>query len=720
MATSASAAVIQTVPLSHLFLAPENVRATPPAKTAQAELKASVSSHGLLENLVVREADPDDDGSPRFAVLGGGRRLAVLEELASEGNIPVDHPIPCIVATTDTPAEEISLAENVIRLAMHPADQVSAFSRLLDAGASVGEVATRFGVSQRLVKQRMRLGNAAPEIIQAFRDDRIDMDTLQAFSLTTDHTRQMAVWEQLSGLAYRPNSYQVSRMLTSERVPSGAAIAKFVGINAYKAAGGTFLRDLFSTNATTWLDDPDLLHQMAMAKLTKEADKISGDWKWAIPMAEVEWATTAQLGRVHPVPAEPTDDEQTAIDGHRQHLAQLAEIEDEDWTDAIDEQYANALNAIARIEAEIASRAVYTDEDRAIAGCIVTIDRDGALSTLAGLVRPEDMPEKPEDDTASTGSTTSTARPPVPDPDRYRAPADRSPDPHATARKAAGIGIGLADDMRAIRTTTVKTHLQKDFDAAFDLLAFQMVRDVFATGYNYRPTSLDISFTQTATRPTSRVNDEHFGGWNPDEGELDDLSNLPFDWLEDSSAPGCFEAFRALSMEDKKTLFAAAVARTLKGQLAFEHNALPEFESTVARLDIDFASHVRPTADMFWSRINKAQLLDIASETLGPDWVNSHSKHKKTELASAMEKAFATGDVPLGVTSAGHAAALAWTPPGFPAFNKLVDPPAGHPEDDDDDGASTASGAAAIPEAANDDAEPAPAPEVPEFLRNVS
>ena len=714
MATPASAAVIRTVPLSHLFLAPENVRATPPGKTAQAELKASVFNHGLLENLVVREADPDDKGDPRFAVLGGGRRLTVLQELASEDEIPADHPIPCIVATADTPAEEISLAENLVRLPMHPADQVSAFSRLLDAGASVAEVATRFGVSQRLVKQRMRLGNAAPEIIQAFRDDRIDMETLQAFSLTTDHARQMAVWEQLSGLSYRPNAYQVSRMLTSERVPSGAAIAQFVGINAYKAAGGTFLRDLFSTRATTWLDNPDLLNELAMAKLTDEAEKISGDWKWAVPMIEVEWGTTAQLGRVYPVPGEPTEDEQKTIDAHRERIAQIEATAEEDWTEEIGQEHAAAHGEIARIDGEVASRASYTDEDKAIAGCIVTIDRDGSLRILTGLVHPDDMPEEPEDDASSTGTPQGH------DPDRYRAPADRSPDPHAAARKTAGIGIGLADDMRAIRTTTVKTHLQKDFDAAFDLLAFQMARAVFAEGYNYQPTSLDVSFSRTPTRPVNRVNDQDFDAWNPNEVELDDVSDLPFDWLEDPSAPGCFEAFRALSMDDKQKLFAAAVARTLKGQLAFEHAALPEFESTVARLDIDFASQIRPTADMFWSRITKDKVLDIAGETLGADWVISHSKQKKTELASAMERAFAAGDVPLGVTAAGHAAALAWAPPGFAAFNNIVDPPAGQQDDDDGSEASTASEAEGVPEPANDDTEAAPAPEVPEFLRNVS
>ena len=714
MATPASAAVVQTVPLSHLVLAPENVRTTPPGKNAQAELKASIRNHGLLENLVVRDAGPDKSGALRFAVLAGGRRLSVLQDLASEGEIPADHPVPCIVATGDAPGEEISLAENVVRLAMHPADQVTAFSRLLEAGASVSQVATRFGVSQRLVKQRMRLGNVAPEIVQAYRDERLDMQALQAFSLTTDHTRQMAVWEQLSGVAHRPSAYHIERMLTSERVPSGAAIAKFVGVNAYKAAGGAFLRDLFSTRSNTWLDDPALLNELAMAKLTGEADKIAGDWNWAVPMIEVHWQTTAELGRVHPVPGEPTDDEQAAIDSHRERMTRLENTAEEDWTEALAEEYGAAHSELVRIEGEIAQRATYRDEDRAIAGCIVTIDRDGSLRTVPGLVRPEDMPD-PEPDTRSTA-----AAPPANNSERVDPPAVRDTDPRAAARKAAGIGIGLADDMRAIRTAIVKTHLQRDFDAAFDLLVFQMARSVFADGYSYRSRALDISAGVTPDQPVGRVNDRDFPAWNPAGSALEDLSHLSFDWMKRLGDPTCFEAFRTLPEDDKKMLFAAAVARTLKGQLAFEYDALPEFEATVARLDIDFASRVRPTADMFWSRINKSQVLDIAGNTLGTDWANTHSKQKKTDLAAAMEKAFAAGDVPLGVNAEGHAAALAWFPPGFAAFDGSPDPSAQAPKSGGDDPPVDAA-----PEAANDDAAQAangaaPEPEVPEFLRNVS
>ena len=119
----------------------------------------------------------------------------------------------------------------------------------------------------------------------------------------------------------------------------------------------------------------------------------------------------------------------------------------------------------------------------------------------------------------------------------------------------------------------------------------------------------------------------------------------------------------------RRRLFAAAAARTVKGQLAFEHDARPELEATVARLGIDFAKHVRPTADSFWSRIRKSRILDIARETLGAAWASTRSKYKKADLAKSMEAAFAAAPPPVGLGATMHAAALAWTVPGFAAFD---------------------------------------------------
>ena len=128
--------------------------------------------------------------------------------------------------------------------------------------------------------------------------------------------------------------------------------------------------------------------------------------------------------------------------------------------------------------------------------------------------------------------------------------------------------------------------------------------------------------------------------------------------MKDEDDGAAFAAMRALPEAEKQALFAAAVSRTLKGQLAYEPDARPELETTIARLDIDFAKHVRTGAAMFWSRIRKDRILAVARATLGPVWASARAKYKKADLARAMEEAFAA-DAPAGLNPKARAATLA-------------------------------------------------------------
>ena len=682
--------LIREVTLSRLALAPENVRKTPADPIAEAEMKASIATHGLLENLVVRMDGPADAGA--YAVIAGGRRLAAMKALAEDGTIDADQPVPCLVAADPAMAGELSLAENIVRIAMHPADQVIAFTKLADAGLSVGSIAARFGTAERLVEQRLRLGNVAPDLLDAYRAHEIDLEVLKAFSVTPDHARQMAAWEQVAGQGYRPSAWQVKRLLTEERIPGTSAVARFVGVEAYEAAGGKVLRDLFSNDddSAVWFDDPALLNNLAMENLRVFKDELETRWKWATAMVEVDWNTTARYGRIYPEPAERTPEEQAEIEKLEARQGVLAELDDDAWTEELVREAETIEERLDEIEGGIEARAVYRREDFGIAGCIATIAHDGALQVIHGLVRPEDMPKEPEaagntgarsgdgndgdGHTAEAGTGTDAGRISGP---AVSGPMNLPKDREAEARKEAGVGIGLADDLRSIRTALVKAKLAGDFEAAFDLMLFQLGRSVFTDGYKAH--ALDIAVRETADRPTMRMNDADFADWSPGEAMLEDRSGLPFDWLEIDDDSESFTAMRALSQAEKQALFAACVARTVKGQLAFEPQARPELEATVARLDIDFAKHVRPTADMLWSRIAKGRILEIARSVLSPAWASARSKNKKPDLAKAMEQAFAAGDPPLGLNADMHAAALAWVPPGFAAFDT------GHVDGDTDD-----------------------------------
>ena len=709
---------IRDIPLSQLELSPCNVRKTPADASAFTELKASIAAHGLLENLIARAMEPGPDGPGRYAVIAGGRRLAAMQALADEGALEEDHPVPCRMIGGIVAAEEVSLAENMVRAAMHPADQVEAFRRLADAGSTAAAIAARFGVSERTVEKRLRLGNAAPVLLEAYRAGGIDLETLMAFAVTTDQARQSAVWETVSQQGYRPGAWQIKRLLTEDRVPATSAVARFVGTQAYEEAGGRIDRDLFAEEDERgiWFDDPDLLNKLAMDSLQAAAKELETRWKWAEARLDMDWGATASFGRVRPQPAEPTDGEKAEIERLRIRNNELANMDDDGWTGELVEEAESNETRLDEIEAMIEARAVYRREDIAIAGCIATIGNDGEFKLIQGLVRPEDMPAHAsedadaarQDDTGDGESAKSGIEAPT-----LAAPLAFFSDAEAEARKEAGVGIGLADDLRAIRTAIVKSQLACDFYAAFDLLLFQLARSVFTIGYH--DGALDIRAAETPDRPAMRVNDDAFGDINVGEKHLEiDRAAQKLDWtgLSDTEA---FAELRALPVRDKRTLFASCVARTLKGQLAFEPKARPEVEATVARLDIDFAAAVRGnrdqvwTADLLWSRLRKDRILAIARETLGEIWAQEHARPKKADIAKAMQDAFAHGGgVPAGVTAEGRAAAIAWTPPGFRAFDTGAV---------DDEGAASNEGTAAPdpqPAAADAQLEDAPPGNAPE------
>ena len=91
--------------------------------------------------------------------------------------------------------------------------------------------------------------------------------------------------------------------------------------------------------------------------------------------------------------------------------------------------------------------------DFAMAGCIVTIAQNGSLQVIAALVKPEDMPKPTK--TGEFGSEAGNGH----DPDAathgthvdgpfVTTPMAPPKDREAEARKEAGVGIGLADDLR--------------------------------------------------------------------------------------------------------------------------------------------------------------------------------------------------------------------------------------------------------------------------------
>lgn len=443
MASTNPAAATVNLPLNRLYPSPDNVRRTG-SDEGMRELKASILAHGLLQNLNVRrEVGPRGGPTGRYFVVAGGRRLAALQSLAKAGKIGRTARIPCRIVQ-DAEATEASLAENVVRVAMHPADQFEAFSRLAREGRSAERIAERFGVTTLTVRQRLKLAAVSPALLDRYREGRMGLDTLTAFAVTDDHAAQERAWHQVEHQGAHP--YAVRRLLTEGRVPADDRRVAFVGLAAYEEAGGGTETDLFAEDGAAWLTDPALLDRLTMEKLVAEAERLRAaeGWKWAEAHMCFPHDLAWRLARARPeaLPLSAEDEaRRDALAEEHDELADALNGGDED--EATQARYDAVAAELESLEAR---EQRFLPEDLARTGIIVTLDGVGALRVERGFVRAEDVPvpEPANDDAEEADRGEDEAREEAEEPIAKPAPLPSALHAELLAQRTAALRASLA------------------------------------------------------------------------------------------------------------------------------------------------------------------------------------------------------------------------------------------------------------------------------------
>ncbi|WP_342108708.1 ParB/RepB/Spo0J family partition protein [Methylobacterium sp. SI9] len=318
-------------------------------------LAASIGALGLLQPLVV-VAGP---GGYRY-VVDGNRRLAAIQALVEKGTLPPDTETD-VVERQAADAREAGLAANITQEAMHEADKVQAFAQLAASGAKPKEIAGHFGVSVPHVKKLLALGGVAPVILDAWRTGKngVGIHEVQAFTLAPSIEVQERVFEKLAkgGSIY---TYAIREELGAGN--STAALLKRVGLDAYKAAGGKVIADLFGD--TTAVSDRELLQRLSDERLLARRDELRADgWGWAEiysdlpPESRYSWPTLREVRR------EPTEAEAARM----REIEALLDAED-------DGAMSDAEIDAAQEEHRTIEKALVVElgpEDKARSGCIL-------------------------------------------------------------------------------------------------------------------------------------------------------------------------------------------------------------------------------------------------------------------------------------------------------------------------------------------------------------
>jgi ParB family chromosome partitioning protein len=184
---------------------------------------------------------------------------------------------------------------------MHPADQFIAFKGLIEQGKGIEEIAARFGVSPAVVRQRLKLASVSPILIGVYRDDQMSLDQLMAFTVSDDHQAQEAAW--LNQPEHNRQPHVIRAALTTAQVEADDRRVRFVGLEAYQAAGGGLNRDLFQPEHEGYLTDPGLLDRLIAERLDAIAETVRAEgWAWVEAMPRRDYAAFTGFGRVHPAP----------------------------------------------------------------------------------------------------------------------------------------------------------------------------------------------------------------------------------------------------------------------------------------------------------------------------------------------------------------------------------------------------------------------------------
>lgn len=212
---------------------------------------------------------------------------------------------------------------------------------------------------------------------------------LPDFTVSADEARQVQVWESIRN-SWSKEPYQIRRMLTESTVRASDKRAIFVGLDAYEAAGGSIMRDLFQADDGGWLQDPALLDRLVSEKLKIIADDIAGEgWKWIEVDVSHPYDVARGLRGITGTPVDLTDEERATIEALNAEYAKLeAEYEGADeLPDDVDERLGEIETALNAFDQR---PAIYDPADIARAGVFISIDSDGSLSIDRGYVRPED------------------------------------------------------------------------------------------------------------------------------------------------------------------------------------------------------------------------------------------------------------------------------------------------------------------------------------------
>lgn len=575
-----------------------------------ATLAGSIQTCGLLQNLGGLQAE-----NGKIGIVAGGRRLRALALLAEhDPSLDAVTSIPVLLAQDEEQAEMWANAENAARIDLDPADEIRAYGRMAKINASAEAIASAFGVTVAHVTGRLKLAGLPEAALKALKDKKISITSAQRMTTANDEKLVLeAIQLIIDGQI--DNTRQLDNFLHPKAAKSTDRRAAFVGSEAYEAAGGKISRDLFSEDV--FFEENGVLDEAFAAKLAEEAKTIQTDQGWAWvethndPYLGWNFLEERKFSRCYRVEGQLSDDLTVRFE-------ELLELEEDEGLDAAGQAELAGLQATLDGE--------FTDDQKALAGCVIYVGNGGDVKFEAGLVKPEDMKAALEAGVLTKSSHAPTGEPAAKNPYSQK----------------------LRDDLDAIQLASLQNAMLEQPDLLLDLLAFQLCG---MTGYG---TVIDVTPGTPNNAPSTET------GFGVDK-RLTKANSHPSDrWNVD--LPKAFAAFKKKGKKFRDVELTRQLSKLLTG-------ADEAFGAVLRdKSNADIRKVWTPTAENLFKRISGPMLEGIYGDLLdlnpADDRAKTFSKLKKGDKASALEDLFSdlTKQKILAVTPEQKARIDTWVP----------------------------------------------------------
>jgi ParB family transcriptional regulator, chromosome partitioning protein len=503
-----------------------------------------------------------------------------------------------------------------------------------------------------VVKQRLRLASVSPRLHEVYAEDGMTLEQLIAFSVNEDHARQEQVWELLAH-SWNKAPVFIRQKLTEDTIHAGDRRALFVGVDAYIAAGGAVMRDLFEDDRGGWLSDPALLDQLVAEKLKAEGERIQAEgWAWVVTSVSLPYGFDDGLRELDAVEPPLTEEQQTRVEALTAEEEAL-ELEHE-GADELPEAVETRLQEIGRELAALDDRPwAYDPMAMARAGAFVSFGSDGSLQVDRGFVRPEDEPAEEPDPEAGAGDDADSSD---------FAGADGAAIPAAvegTAITAVGaiadeeednilkpLPDRLVTELTAQRTVALQDAFAQNPKVAFAAVLHALTLSAFYPSGQESCLTLSVSRliffhqpTDMRESPSAKAIAARHASWR---------EHLP------KSDKDLWTALQALDSDEQAALFAHCAALAVNAVW----EAVPRYDGRISALTIQrrvahadvLAAAVgldmakagwRPTVANFLGRVTKAHILKAVNEGKDAEAAGRIDHLRKDDMAKEAERLLA-------------------------------------------------------------------------------